>query len=236
LRAGIADAGRFHVVRSPISLADFQQAGGMPRPLARRLLGLPVEGPLIAYVGSLEERKGVRRLPIYLAALRALSQGAHLVIAGEGPLEHEMRAEFAALGLSDCVTFLGFTDAVPTVMCAADSLVLLSDAEGLPQVLVQAAAARRPFVAFPVDGAHELIWRGATASVVGGRDPVDAARATLPYLQPREIPPIDLREWSASAIRTAYRQVFDSQTEGMSEVTALRPSRHGIRFRHSVPA
>jgi glycosyltransferase involved in cell wall biosynthesis len=231
LRAGIADPARFQVVRSSIDLTRFEEAAYLDRRDARERLGLPCGREVVAYVGSLEERKGVLRLPAYLRALRTFTEGsAHLVIAGVGPLEGELRADFARQGLSDSVTFLGFTKEVPTVMAAADCLVLLSDAEGLPQVLVQAAAVRRPFVAFPIDGAAELIWHGATGSVLKHRDPVEAARATLQYLGPCEVRPVDLRDWSSAAVRQGYRQVFDAQTARLADTSghSLLRRRKGV--------
>ena len=67
---------------------------------------------------------------------------------------------------------LGHVSDVPRVLRAADVLALPSSAEGLPQVLVQAARAGVPFVAFDVDGVAELLALGAVGRSVplGDRD------------------------------------------------------------------
>ena len=78
--------------------------------------------------------------------------------------------------------------------------MLLSRAEGLPQVLVQAAAVGTPFVVTEVDGADELLELGAAGTVVEQGDVIGAARALLPYLRWRRSPPepaIDLTPWRA---------------------------------------
>ena len=213
LRAGIAEARRFHVVRSAIDLERFEAARNLDRQEARRRLSLPPDENIVAYIGALEERKGVGQLPAYLESLRAIAPGGlRLVIAGDGPLRDCLERDFARRGLSAAVTFLGFTREVPAAMAAADCVVLLSEAEGLPQVLVQAAAVGRPFVAYPVDGPRELLRKGATGSIV--RDSREAAWATLAHFEsPAPQCHIELNDWSPATVRSAYRGIFSSLSE-----------------------
>jgi len=96
---------------------------------------------------------------------------------------------------------------------AADVSVLLSEAEGLPQVLVQSAAVGTPFVAFDVEGVREVLALGAEGSVVplGRLDAVaDAAAA---WLSPGAVavrqPVADLSSWSPAAIEASYRAVVE---------------------------
>ena len=56
----------------------------------------------------------------------------------------------------------------PTV---ADALVLLSNAEGLPQVLIQAAPPGLPFVSYDVDGGREVVALSAAGEIVRSWDP-----------------------------------------------------------------
>ena len=72
----------------------------------------------------------------------------------------ELEGAVAAAGLGADVGILGYVKPVEPLLWRADVLVLLSDAEGLPQVLVQAAAAGTPFVTYEVDGARRW-WRSA---------------------------------------------------------------------------
>jgi glycosyltransferase involved in cell wall biosynthesis len=135
-----------------------------------------------------------------------------LIIAGDGPMRDGLEQDFARRGLSGAVAFLGFTREVPVVMAAADCVVLLSEAEGLPQVLVQAAAVGRPFVAYPVDGPRELLRKGATGSIV--RDSREAAWATLAYFEaPAARCHVELSDWSPATVRSAYRGIFSSLSE-----------------------
>jgi glycosyltransferase involved in cell wall biosynthesis len=100
----------------------------------------------------------------------------------------------------------------------ADLVLLLSRAEGLPQVLVQAAAAGTPFVSFDVEGVRELLALGAVGAAVPPGDidaVVDAASHQLRSRDgARGEPTVDLSSWSPDAIRSAYREVFTTVLSG----------------------
>jgi glycosyltransferase involved in cell wall biosynthesis len=91
----------------------------------------------------------------------------------------------------------------------ATSMVLLSHAEGLPQVLVQAAAVGTPFVSSDVDGARELVAMGARGAVTPVDDPDAAARAVVGILaDPRRATPIDTSAWRLERILRDHRTVL----------------------------
>ncbi|GAA1092596.1 glycosyltransferase family 4 protein [Kitasatospora arboriphila] len=134
------------------------------RQTARAALGLPAEGPLLAWVGALAREK---RPDLALDAL-ALLPGVHLAVAGDGPL----RAEAAARDTTGRAHFLGaLTDPAPLYR-AADALVLTSDSEGVPGVLVEAALAGLPAVATDVGWVRDVVRDGVTGRLV---PPGDAA-------------------------------------------------------------
>jgi glycosyltransferase involved in cell wall biosynthesis len=87
-------------------------------------------------------------------------------------------------------------------------------------VLVQAAAVGTPFVAYEVDGARELLDRGATGSVVEQGAVEGAARASGSWIERRTAGPLfDLREWHAAITRACYRSIVE---EFADVVTATR--------------
>ena len=203
---------KLHVVRSGVRLPA-SQAPADPEDGIRRRYGLPADSPLVLYLGSLERRKNVLELPRVLAEL-VRSTPDHppfLVIAGEGPLDSRIRIELERAGVSDLAACLGFVDDPLSLVRIAACVVLLSTAEGVPQVLVQAAALGTPFVAYRVDGVGELLELGADGvSVVPGD--VDAATAaTLAILRRSGSPTrprIDLSSWQPERIAQGYRDVF----------------------------
>ncbi|MDQ3145403.1 MAG: glycosyltransferase [Actinomycetota bacterium] len=176
---------------------------------------LSADRPWILYLGSLDERKNVLSLPVFLQQVIQLSLGPRpaLVVAGTGPLRSELTALVERVGLADDVRFLGYVDDPSGLLAAADALVLLSRAEGLPQVLLQAAAVGTPFVATEVDGVDELLALGARGTVVDQHDIVGAARAALPYLRwptDQRGPNIDVSSWASPLIRNLYAQLFET--------------------------
>jgi glycosyltransferase involved in cell wall biosynthesis len=102
-------------------------------------------GPRLLFVGRLVYYKG---LQVLLAA--AHKWPGTVMIAGEGPLEAELRAQASALGLRDRVQFVGHVsqDDLPAYYQACDALVLPSIArtEAFGVVQVEAMAAGRPVV------------------------------------------------------------------------------------------
>ena len=77
---------------------------------------------------------------------------ASLLIAGVGPEEAALKAECHALGLVEAVRFAGYIDRPWTLFPAATLFVLPSRHEGLPNALLEAAAAGLPIVALPASG------------------------------------------------------------------------------------
>ena len=140
---------------------------------------LPIDRPWILYVGSLEARKNVLDFPTLLQQTIQLSVGERpfLVVAGIGPLRPRLESLLDQVGLLDDSALVGYVPAPDDLFAAADAVILLSRAEGLPQVLVQAASVGTPFVACEVDGADELLELGASGTVVEQGDVIGAARA-----------------------------------------------------------
>jgi glycosyltransferase involved in cell wall biosynthesis len=104
----------------------------------------------------------VKNYPALLDAFAQLPGCAHLVIAGTGTMEDELRERCAGLGLASRVTFLGFERDLLRWMRAADAFVLPSLWEGLPLALLEAGACSLPAVATDIPGSREVLISGET--------------------------------------------------------------------------
>ena len=104
----------------------------------------------------------VKDYPTLLSAMARIRLTAHLVIAGGGPCERELRQQSAVLGLESRIRFLGFESDLRRWMQAADGFVLSSRWEGLPMALLEAAACELPTVATDVPGTREVVVAGHT--------------------------------------------------------------------------
>lgn len=204
-------AERLHIVRSGVTLPAASDRSAAREEVCRSL-GLPEDRPLIVYLGSLEERKNVLDLPRLLAqVLSSATTRPFLVVAGEGPLAGRLQEAIDARGLTGDARLVGYVRGPGALVRAAGVVVLLSSAEGVPQVLVQAAAARTPFVSYAVDGVRELMDLGAEGVAVPLGDLPAAAVATAALLEGGHRGPrgdIDFTPWTADAIRAGYRRVI----------------------------
>jgi glycosyltransferase involved in cell wall biosynthesis len=119
------------------------------------------EGPTILSVGRLETEKN----PLLLADIAArLPEGWRLVVCGEGPLEGELRARIAELGVEDRVDLRGYLPIDGGLMDlyrSSDAFLHVSWTEGVPQVLMEAFAAGLPVVATAVGGVPAAVGDAA---------------------------------------------------------------------------
>jgi glycosyltransferase involved in cell wall biosynthesis len=98
----------------------------------------------------------------------ALVPGGVLLIAGEGPDLGSLQALAARLRVR--ARFLGGRDDIPALMAASDAFVLSSKVEGLPVVLLEAAASGLPIVTTTAGGAAEAVVEGETGFAVPAGD------------------------------------------------------------------
>lgn len=102
-----------------------------------------------------------------------------LLLAGSGPLEREMTELARALGIASRVRFLGARSDMPSLMKAADACVLSSIYEGMPLVLLEAAASALPCVATDVGGSGDVVLDGQTGYLAPAASPTALADAML---------------------------------------------------------
>jgi len=159
---GFRDA-QISLVRSGVDLDHFAPR---PRAEARKALGLPLEGFYFAYVGRLAYGKGLAALVDAFAVIAQRNPRAHLLFAGSGQMENAVRDRVAQKNLGDAVQFLGFQADVRPVLAAADCLVLPSESEGLPLILLEAMASARAMLATEVGGMPEIVCDGETGLLI----------------------------------------------------------------------
>lgn len=116
------------------------------------------------FVGSLSPEKDP------LVALEAFevcsrSHDARLRFVGDGPLRADLEATVTQRGIEH-VEFVGLVADVRPHLAWADALVLTSQTEGLPGVVLEAAATGLPSIAFEVGGLAEAIVDGETGLLV----------------------------------------------------------------------
>jgi glycosyltransferase involved in cell wall biosynthesis len=139
----------------------------------------PPGGPRLAIVGRLIPIKGHEVLLESLARVRAEIPDVTLEIAGDGPLDSNLRATSARLGLADRVTFLGRVARPGPVYERAAIVIVSSFGEGFGMVALEAMERGRAVIASDVGGLPEIVASGETGLVVPSGDPAALAGALV---------------------------------------------------------
>lgn len=143
----------------------------------------------------------------YPTLLRAAARlpGCVVWIAGDGPLRAELEPLAGELGVT--ARWLGSREDMPSVMNAADALVLSSVVEGLPMVLLEASASGLPCVSTNVGGAREVVEQARTGFLIepGDVEGLAQAMAKLAGL------PEEVRKTMGAAARDRAIERFDVQ-------------------------
>jgi len=87
---------RLRLVRGGIDPSPIREAN----PIERSALGLPADVPIVLWVGRLDPVKGLSNL-IDAFPTVAADYGAHLLLAGTGPLHGQLSSQIERLGLSE---------------------------------------------------------------------------------------------------------------------------------------
>jgi glycosyltransferase involved in cell wall biosynthesis len=158
------------VLRNGVDLAMFRP---LDRISIRAKLGL--EGPVLLSVGHLIERKGH---DLVIRALLSLPQHK-LLICGTGPERAALGGLAKDIGVENRVRFLGQIahDRLAEIYGAADALVLASNREGWPNVLLEAMACGTPVIASNIWGNPEIVARREAGILMRERSAAGVAEA-----------------------------------------------------------
>jgi len=142
---------KVHVVHCGLE-DSFHSLAAMPSPDIKRLV----------CVGRLCEQKGQLLLIQAMALLAQRGLLFELVLAGDGEMRPEIEALIDRNGLREQVRITGWisSDQVRSELLAARAMVLPSFAEGLPVVIMEAMALRRPVLTTSIAGVPELVRNG----------------------------------------------------------------------------
>lgn len=152
------------------------------------------EKPYILHVGRLVEKKGCADLINAFSILRSDFPDVDLKIAGTGPLLGILKQLVAKLGLERRVSFLGAVEHEEVRRLMRDALLICQpsvtapsgDTEGLPVVLMEAAAVGLPIVSTFHAGIPELVAPGVGGILVPEREVVALSSAIGQMLSSRQ--------------------------------------------------
>lgn len=147
--------------------------------------------PLVLFVGNLVPKKGITHLLDAAKTVLAARPDAFFALVGAGPLEAELKAKAASLGLRETdLRFVGEVPwaEIPAWYAAADVFTAPSvidpsgNVDGLPNVVLEALCRALPVVASRVAGIGMVVHPGKTGALVPPGDPAALAAAILAML------------------------------------------------------
>lgn len=156
----------------PLSKAPTQQA-------ARQQLGMPDEATILLFIGSLSVEKRPDRFLRIVHRLREHSLNMHGWLLGDGELRTALEEQVQTLSLKEQIRFFGYQSEIAQYLSASDLLLLTSDTEGIPAVVLEAGFMGKPVIASRVGGLPECVQDAKTGFLVEPSDDQAFVNAVL---------------------------------------------------------
>jgi|26BtaG_2_1085354.scaffolds.fasta_scaffold00071_10 glycosyltransferase involved in cell wall biosynthesis len=161
-------------------ILNFIDAGALS---TKRSNSSPLNGRADFVLGLVGRLVPVKRVDLFLETIAVLRERHQKsvtgVVIGDGQLLEDLRQRASSLGLSEHVTFTGFSNNVHEDMLALDALLMPSDHEGLPMTLLEALALRVPIISHNTGGIPEVLNDGHCGFLVDRHTPEGYAEAVL---------------------------------------------------------
>jgi len=172
------DAERIQVV--PNGLDPGLVAAAPDRAAMRTRLGIPVEAPLVVFVGKCNANKNLPLLVRIFERVLRVRPDAHLIMVGKGLTQDWARTAF---GGHPAVHGPGTRDDIYDLIGCADCLLLTSKSEGFPNAVLEAMVLGVPPVTTRVGECPILIDHGENGFLYDAEDDEDGARRVLDLLE-----------------------------------------------------
>jgi glycosyltransferase involved in cell wall biosynthesis len=144
---------------------------------------LPNAAPEISLkIGIAGRLVPVKRVDIFIRTAKHLHDahrelGLDFRIYGDGPLLEELEALARSLETESYLHFEGHCADIHNALRGLDMLLMTSDHEGLPMILLEAMALEIPVIAHSVGGINELLAGGECGVLVNEQSPEKYANA-----------------------------------------------------------
>ena len=138
---------------------------------------------IIGSVGRLHHQKGYEYLIDASPHIIKEFPEVKFVLIGDGELKDELENLAKKKGINNSYIFLGSITNIPELLSQMDLFVLPSLWEGLPLVLLEAMAAKKPVVATGVNGVTEIIENEKDGILVHPKNSHDLSTAIIRLLK-----------------------------------------------------
>ena len=172
-------AGRIEVIRNFVPVEEIVAAPMLDD------CRVPAGAELIVHAGRLSPEKNLLTLLAAMEEVFHKRPHVKLALCGEGPLHDTLAAQVSAKGMEERVIFAGFVRNVASWLKRADVAITISETEGHPNSVLEAAATGAPLVLSDI-GAHRAIVDESSAAFVPPLDAHAIAEAIDKTLEDRD--------------------------------------------------
>jgi glycosyltransferase involved in cell wall biosynthesis len=182
-RREAVDPGRIRIIRNGVDPAKPLTVAA--RVAVRRRWNATDDEIVIGCVSNYKSGKGLELLLSVAAIVCRECPVARFVLIGEGPLRGRLAEGVADHGVVGRVVLHGAEPDAREILSALDIYVQPSDSEGLPNVVLEAAAAGLPIVATDAGGSREIVEDGTSGLIVPVGDALALARGLIQLAEDR---------------------------------------------------
>lgn len=158
LRFRLKPNGRvYYVPGVGVDTTRYSYQGDSTRIQVRRELGISYDDIVVICVAELSDNKNQIQLFRAAAMIKEKLPAIRLLLVGEGSSRNQLELYACDHGLEHNVLFLGHRDDVPRLLTASDIASLVSQREGLPRFVMEAAAAGLPLLCTDIRGSRDIV-------------------------------------------------------------------------------
>ena len=180
----------------------------------RKGLGIPPGDLIVTMASRLLYNKGVPEFVEAARTIRGSRQDAHFILAGNrdaGSMDSVTEMDLETWANQGDILYVGHRDDMPQLLAVSDVVVLPTYyPEGIPRVLIEAAAMSRPIVATTIPGVTEVVEDGVNGLLVPPRDAGALAEAIVELL----VAPSLRMSYGTTGRRKAVQQYDDNVVAG----------------------
>lgn len=136
----------------------------------KREFGINENVKVVGTIGSLKFEKGHTFLLRAAKEILNINKDVKFLFVGDGPLRKILEDETKNLGIEKDIIFTGLRNDIPELLSIMDIFVLPSVKEGLPMVILEAMASKKPVIATKVGGIPKVINNEENGILVEPKD------------------------------------------------------------------
>jgi len=186
---------RIHFVEHAINMQEIDPAQyNIPQHCGRikQDLGLPQRKKIITFCARLHPQKRPFDF-VELARRFSTDSTLHFLMVGDGPLSDALQQQIDRIGLTN-LTRHSFYSPVSDIYAVTDVMVLPSEYEAMPLVVLESLAMGKPVVATDVGYIRDILDETRGGEIVSAIGDISALRAALMKTLQRKFDPVFMRQ------------------------------------------